>query len=137
VKLSSPNSLGLESVLAQLRQQNISFTTHKGDEGGYPRREARGERREAVYQPCRLDMHVWMDQQLESSIAALRLRPFRQLPQKNQLQSAVCGLFFCKDSILRFYRLSSHFNYIRNCWTEMLARSLGHIIILVHFRSKR
>jgi hypothetical protein len=26
---------------------------------------------------------------------------------------------------------------IRNCWTEMLARSLGHIIILVHFRSKR
>jgi hypothetical protein len=29
------------------------------------------------------------------------------------------------------------FNYIRNCWTEMLARSLGHIIILVHFRSKR
>jgi hypothetical protein len=28
-------------------------------------------------------------------------------------------------------------NYIRNCWTEMLARSLGHIIILVHFRSKR
>jgi hypothetical protein len=22
---------------------------------------------------------------------------------------------------------------IRNCWTEMLARSLGHIIILVHF----
>jgi hypothetical protein len=27
--------------------------------------------------------------------------------------------------------------FIRNCWTEMLARSLGHIIILVHFRSKR
>jgi hypothetical protein len=27
--------------------------------------------------------------------------------------------------------------YIRNCWTEMLARSQGHIIILVHFRSKR
>jgi hypothetical protein len=26
---------------------------------------------------------------------------------------------------------------IRNCWTEMLARSLCHIIILVHFRSKR
>jgi hypothetical protein len=26
---------------------------------------------------------------------------------------------------------------IRNCWTEMLARSLGRIIILVHFRSKR
>jgi hypothetical protein len=26
---------------------------------------------------------------------------------------------------------------IRNCWTEMLAQSLGHIIILVHFRSKR
>jgi hypothetical protein len=23
---------------------------------------------------------------------------------------------------------------IHNCWTEMLARSLGHIIILVHFR---
>jgi hypothetical protein len=23
--------------------------------------------------------------------------------------------------------------FIRNCWTEMLARSLGHIIILVHF----
>jgi hypothetical protein len=31
----------------------------------------------------------------------------------------------------------SHKVYIRNCWTEMLARSLGHIIILVHFRSKR
>jgi hypothetical protein len=29
------------------------------------------------------------------------------------------------------------YNTIRNCWTEMLARSLGHIIILVHFRSKR
>jgi hypothetical protein len=27
--------------------------------------------------------------------------------------------------------------FIRNCWTEMLARLLGHIIILVHFRSKR
>jgi hypothetical protein len=26
---------------------------------------------------------------------------------------------------------------IHNCWTEMLARSLCHIIILVHFRSKR
>jgi hypothetical protein len=27
-------------------------------------------------------------------------------------------------------------NYIRNCRTKMLARSQGHIIILVHFRSK-
>jgi hypothetical protein len=25
---------------------------------------------------------------------------------------------------------------VRDCWTEMLARSLDHIIILVHFRSK-
>jgi hypothetical protein len=30
---------------------------------------------------------------------------------------------------------AGHISYIRNCWTEMLARSLGHIIILVHFRS--
>jgi hypothetical protein len=33
---------------------------------------------------------------------------------------------------IRYYNIP-----IRNCWTEMLARSLGHIIILVHFRSKR
>jgi hypothetical protein len=31
----------------------------------------------------------------------------------------------------------AYIQLIRNCWTEMLARSLGHIIILVHFRSKR
>jgi hypothetical protein len=38
----------------------------------------------------------------------------------------------CTDSTERLSQI-----IIRNCWTEMLARSLGHIIILVHFRSKR
>jgi hypothetical protein len=33
--------------------------------------------------------------------------------------------------------MTANIFFIRSCWTEMLARSLGHIIILVHFRSKR
>jgi hypothetical protein len=43
--------------------------------------------------------------------------------------------FFQRKSV--FFHEKSTLLRIRNCWTEMLARSLGHIILLVHFRSKR
>jgi hypothetical protein len=50
-----------------------------------------------------------------------------------------------RDHVILFLPLCHEYSHItskpycsiRNCWTEMLARSLGHIIKLVHFRSKR
>jgi hypothetical protein len=50
------------------------------------------------------------------------------------------GRFFKQPNVLPGRAPPKNKNYIfliRNCWTEMLARSQGHIIILVHFRSKR
>jgi hypothetical protein len=44
---------------------------------------------------------------------------------------------YTREFLFYINKFTDHFIIIRNCWTEMLARSLGHIIILVHFRSKR
>jgi hypothetical protein len=71
-----------------------------------------------------------------------RLAP-RALCRCNKIQIVldIANLFFFQNIFLTFFSLAPKKGpqkiVIHNCWTEMLAQSLGHIIILVHFRSKR
>jgi hypothetical protein len=56
----------------------------------------------------------------------LKLYNFQVLTTRNIPQLILCFIQCKKLSITD----------IRNCWTKMLARSLDHIIILVHFDPK-
>jgi hypothetical protein len=68
----------------------------------------------------------------------LRSTFLKCIPQlsRTTLVTATSGVSLTKPCV-SMLRVELSIKGIRNCWTEMLARSLGHIIILVHFRSKR
>jgi hypothetical protein len=78
---------------------------------------------------------VWLCFSLKSNFFSLRQK--RDKKQSSWPYNFILPLIVTGHSCLwKHNEYRTVHPFIRNCWTEMLARSLDHIIILVHFRSK-